>query len=116
MTITADSPTTPKQGGTGRVARVIGPVIDVEFAPDEMPEIYNALHVERTLGEDTRTLTLEVAQHIGDNMVRAIAMQPTDGVVRGTDVVDTGAPISVPVGDVTLGHVWNTLGIALDTE
>ena len=88
MTITADSPSTeaPKQGGIGRVARVIGPVVDVEFAPDEMPEIYNALHVERTLGGETTTLTLEVAQHIGDNLVRAIAMQPTDGLVRGAPV------------------------------
>src|SRR3954470_20199091 len=99
MTITADSPTTPKQGGTGRVARVIGPVVDVEFAPDELPEIYNALHLDRTLDDETITLTLEVAQHIGDNTVRTISMQPTDGVVRGAPVKDTGAPISVPVGD-----------------
>src|SRR5947209_11889979 len=115
MTATVEEPTSAQQGGTGRVVRVIGPVVDVEFGPDEMPEIYNALHIERTLGDETRTLTLEVAQHIGDNMVRAISMQPTDGVVRGADVVDTGAAISVPVGDTTLGHVWNTLGIPLDT-
>src|SRR5262245_47707929 len=102
--------------GTGRVARVIGPVVDVEFPVDAMPEIYNALHVDRTLGDETRTLTLEVAQHIGDNMVRAISMQPTDGLVRGAAVADTGAPISVPVGDVTKGHVWNTLGIPLDVD
>src|SRR5690242_21745326 len=112
MTITADSPSTdaPKQGGTGRVARVIGPVVDVEFAPDEMPEIYNALHVDRTLGGQTATLTLEVAQHIGDNLVRSIDMQPTDGLVRGAPVTDTGAPITVPVGDVTKDHVLNALG------
>src|SRR3954447_622352 len=118
MTATIETPAAGSaQGkGTGRVVRVIGPVVDVEFAPEQMPEVNNALHLERTIGDDTRTLTLEVAQHIGDNMVRAISMQPTDGVVRGTDVVDTGAPISVPVGDVTLGHVWNTLGIPLDTE
>src|SRR3954449_4016337 len=116
MTATVEETPQSKQGGTGRVVRVIGPVVDVEFAPDEMPEIYFALHVDRTLGEDTRTLTLEVAQHIGDNMVRAISMQPTDGVVRGAPVEDTGAPISVPVGDATLGHVWNALGIALDTD
>ena len=84
MTLTADSPTAAHtDGGNGRVARVIGPVVDVEFPPDAMPEIYNALKVQRTLGEDTTTLTLEVAQHIGDNLVRAIAMQPTDGLVRG---------------------------------
>ena len=75
MTLTADSPTAAAStGGTGRVARVIGPVVDVEFPPDAMPEIYNALHVERTLGEQTSVLTLEVAQHIGDNLFRAIAM------------------------------------------
>ncbi|MBV9098675.1 MAG: F0F1 ATP synthase subunit beta [Frankiaceae bacterium] len=103
-------------GGTGRVVRVIGPVIDVEFSPDQMPELFNALHVDRTLGDETRTLTLEVSQHIGDNMVRCISMQPTDGVVRGSAVEDTGAPISVPVGDATLGHVFNVLGEPLDVE
>jgi F-type H+-transporting ATPase subunit beta len=101
-------------GGVGRVARVIGPVVDVEFAPDEMPVIYNALHVDRELGGETLTLTLEVAQHIGDNLVRAISMQPTDGLVRGAPVQDTGAAISVPVGDVTKGHVFNALGIPMD--
>src|SRR5947209_1524360 len=115
MTATVEEQTPTQEGGTGRVVRVIGPVVDVEFAPDTMPEVFNALHVDRTLGDETRELTLEVAQHIGDNMVRAISMQPTDGLVRGTEVVDTGAPISVPVGDATLGHVWNTLGIPLDT-
>ena len=114
MTATLEEPATTGEGGTGRVVRVIGPVVDVEFSPDEMPEIYHALQVERTLGDDTRVLTLEVAGHIGDNMVRAISMQPTDGLVRGAHVTDTGAPITVPVGDVTLGHVWNVLGDALD--
>jgi F-type H+/Na+-transporting ATPase subunit beta len=99
---------------TGRVARVIGPVVDVEFPADQMPEIYYALHVDITLGEDTQTLTLEVEQHIGDNVVRAISMQPTDGLVRGTEVINTGAPIEVPVGDVTKGHVFNALGESLD--
>jgi F-type H+-transporting ATPase subunit beta len=79
-----------------------------------MPSIFNALHVETTMSGTTRTLTLEVAQHIGDNLVRAISMQPTDGMVRGAEVSDTGAPISVPVGDVTKGHVFNTLGESLD--
>src|SRR6059036_103607 len=116
MTATVEEKSSTRAGGTGRVVRVIGPVVDVEFAPDEMPELYNALHVDRTLGDETRTLTLEVAQHIGDNMVRAISMQPTDGLVRGADVQDTGASISVPVGDATLGHVWNALGIALDAK
>jgi F-type H+-transporting ATPase subunit beta len=117
MTLTADSPTSaPQAGGHGRVARVIGPVVDVEFPPDAMPEIYNALHVERTLGGATSVLTLEVAQHIGDNLVRAIAMQPTDGLVRGASVADTGSAISVPVGDATKGHVFNALGQPMDVE
>ena len=70
----------------GRVARVIGPVVDIEFPADSMPAIFNALHVETTMSGTTRTLTLEVAQHIGDNLVRAISMQPTDGMVRGAEV------------------------------
>src|SRR5487761_1642180 len=100
--------------GNGRVARVIGPVVDVEFPADQMPEIYYALHVDVTVGETTRMLTLEVEQHIGDNIVRAISMQPTDGLVRGAPVENTGAPIEVPVGDVTKGHVFNALGESLD--
>jgi F-type H+/Na+-transporting ATPase subunit beta len=99
---------------TGRAVRVIGPVVDVEFPADAMPGIYNALHVEVTLGGETKKLTLEVAQHLGDNLIRAISMQPTDGLVRGTPVTDTGGPISVPVGDVAKGHVWNALGESLD--
>jgi F-type H+/Na+-transporting ATPase subunit beta len=78
---------------TGRVARVIGPVVDVEFATEEMPEIYHALHVDVTLGGVTKTLTLEIEQHLGDDTVRAISLQPTDGLVRGAAVTDTGAPI-----------------------
>src|SRR5580692_1222797 len=99
---------------TGRVARVTGPVVDVEFAAEHMPEIYYALHVDVTLENETRTLTMEVEQHIGDNIVRAISMQPTDGLVRGAEVINTGAPIEVPVGEVTKGHVFNVLGETLD--
>jgi F-type H+-transporting ATPase subunit beta len=98
----------------GRVVRVIGPVVDVEFAPDSMPEINTALRVQRTLGEVTDTITCEVAQHIGSSVVRAIALKPTDGLVRGTPVENTGAPISVPVGQGVLGHVYNVLGEPLD--
>ncbi len=117
MTVTADHPTAaPQAGGTGRVARVIGPVVDVEFPPDAMPAIYNALEVERTLGEQASILTLEVAQHIGDNLIRAIAMQPTDGLVRGAAAQDTGSPIMVPVGDATKGHVFNALGKPMDVD
>jgi F-type H+-transporting ATPase subunit beta len=100
--------------GAGRVARVTGPVVDVEFPADQMPEIYFALHVDVTLGDTTRTLTLEVEQHIGDDVVRTVSMEPTDGLVRGAEVTNTGAPISVPVGDVTKGHVFNVLGETLD--
>jgi F-type H+/Na+-transporting ATPase subunit beta len=114
MTATAEHEAAGSAGQTGRVARVIGPVVDVEFAAEEMPDIYNALHVDVTMGEQTNTLTLEVAQHIGDNVVRAISMRPTDGLVRGATVTDTGGPISVPVGDVTKGHVFNALGETLD--
>ena len=117
MTATTENPAT--EGGrdsalVGQVARVTGPVVDVEFGTEQMPDIYNALHVDVTLDEETKTLTLEVAQHIGDNMVRAISMQPTDGLVRGATVTDTGGPITVPVGDVTKGHVFNVLGETLD--
>ncbi|MGH3341505.1 MAG: F0F1 ATP synthase subunit beta [Carbonactinosporaceae bacterium] len=101
---------------TGRVARIIGPVVDVEFPVGAMPDIFHALHVKVELGGETKTLTLEVAQHIGDNIVRAIAMQPTDGLVRGAPVTDTGDPISVPVGDAVKGHVFNVLGEPLDVE
>ncbi len=122
MTVTTTvTETTPQSsaGGVGRVARVIGPVVDVEFPADAMPEIYNALEVSLDLlsqgaGDSAKVLTLEVAQHLGDNLVRAISMQPTDGLVRGAAVQDTGGPISVPVGDVVKGHVFNTLGKPLD--
>jgi F-type H+-transporting ATPase subunit beta len=102
------------EGGSGRIVRIIGPVVDVEFAPDQLPAIQNALTIERTLDGETSTITLEVAQHIGDAMVRAIAMQPTDGLVRGAPVVDSGAAMTMPVGEKTLGHVFNVLGQALD--
>lgn len=100
----------------GRVARVTGPVVDVEFPVEAMPDIYNALTTEVTIAGETKTLTLEVAQHLGDNLVRAISMQPTDGLVRGVAVNDSGSPISVPVGEVVKGHVWNALGEPLDID
>ncbi len=116
MTATAVETAASGAAGVGRVSRVIGPVVDIEFPADAMPEIYNALKVDVTMSGVTRTLTLEVAQHIGDNMVRAISMQPTDGMVRGVAVTDTGGPISVPVGDVTKGHVFNTIGECLNLK
>src|ERR1700728_582466 len=116
--MTATDEKTPESGeaaaGTGRVARVTGPVVDVEFPADHLPEIYFALHVDVVLEDETRTLTLEVEQHIGDDIVRAISLEPTDGLVRGAEVTNTGAPIEVPVGDVTKGHVFNALGVPLD--
>ncbi|MDX6352762.1 MAG: F-type H+/Na+-transporting ATPase subunit beta, partial [Streptomyces sp.] len=114
MTTTVETAT-----AAGRVARVIGPVVDVEFPVDAMPEIYNALTVEvADPAEDgkLKTLTLEVAQHLGDGVIRAISMQPTDGLVRQAPVTDTGAGISVPVGDVTKGKVFNTLGEILNVD
>ncbi|AZQ37439.1 F0F1 ATP synthase subunit beta [Streptomyces cyaneochromogenes] len=114
MTTTVETAT-----ATGRVARVIGPVVDVEFPVDAMPEIYNALHVEvadpANAGEK-KILTLEVAQHLGDGLVRTISMQPTDGLVRQAPVTDTGTGITVPVGDFTKGKVFNTLGEVLNVD
>jgi F-type H+-transporting ATPase subunit beta len=104
------------QAGVGRVVRVIGPVVDAEFPRDAIPAMYNAMHVDVTLSGGERRLTLEVAQHLGDNMVRTISMQPTDGLVRGTEVRDTGGPISVPVGDVTKGRVFNAIGEVLNDD
>ena len=119
---TVDATATPTgSSGVGRVARVIGPVVDIEFPPDQIPELYNALTVRIDLsgqgeGESSHSLTLEVAQHLGDSLVRAIALKPTDGLVRGAEVTDTGAPISVPVGDVTKGHVFNVTGDVLNLQ
>ena len=110
MTATLENEAT----ATGRVARVIGPVVDIEFPAEQLPEIYYALHTNVEFGGEKKTLTLEVEQHIGDNLVRAISMQPTDGLVRGAEVTNTGSPISVPVGDVSKGHVFNALGEPLD--
>jgi F-type H+-transporting ATPase subunit beta len=105
-----------KGNSSGRVTRVIGPVIDVDFPPGQLQEIDYALEVERTLDGETTTIVCEVAQHIGDSMVRAIAMKPTDGLVRGAPVTNTGKAISVPVGPKVLGHVYNVLGQPLDTD
>ncbi|MBS4218912.1 F0F1 ATP synthase subunit beta [Bacillus sp. FJAT-49711] len=103
----------------GQVLQVMGPVVDVKFANGQLPEIYNALkvsYVAQTASEVNIDLTLEVALHLGDDTVRTIAMASTDGVQRGMDVLDTGAPISVPVGDITLGRVFNVLGENIDLD
>ncbi|MCL1898231.1 MAG: F0F1 ATP synthase subunit beta, partial [Micrococcales bacterium] len=109
------------QPAVGRVARVIGPVVDVEFPGDAIPPLFNALTTEIELEQEgaakrTIKVTLEVEQHLGDNMVRAISMKPADGLVRGAKVHDTGGPISVPVGDVTKGHVFDVTGEVLNLE
>ncbi len=97
---------------TGHIIKVVGPVVDVEFPlNEELPAINNALHVKKS---ETETITLEVAIELGDGVVRAISMQSTDGLRRGMEVVDTGAPISVPVGKDTLGRVFNVLGDPID--
>jgi F-type H+-transporting ATPase subunit beta len=98
----------------GRVVRVIGPVVDAEFPIDGLPEVNTAIRVERTLEGQTDVITCEVAQHVGDGVVRTIALKPTDGLVRGTPVENTGQSITVPVGPGVLGHVYNVLGEPLD--
>ena len=104
------------QTAVGRIARVTGPVVDIEFPHDSIPPIYNALQTTYTLDGVEIVLTLEVAQHLGDDLVRAIALKPTDGLVRGQEVRDTGEAISVPVGDVTKGKVFNVLGEILNGD
>ena len=96
----------------GEVVQVIGPVLDIRFAHDELPALLNAIEIE----SDGAKLTAEVAQQIGDDVVRCIAMNSTDGLVRGTKAVDTGGPITVPVGDVCLGRVFNLLGEPVDNQ
>src|ERR1700759_2121306 len=111
MTATVEEKTAGAgEGAGGRIARVIGPVVDIEFPVDSMPDMYNKLECTFELAGDKHLLSLEVAQHIGDGMVRAISLPPTDGLVRGANVADPGGPIWVPVGDVPLGHVFNALG------
>ena len=116
MTATVETPSSQSAGTTeGRVVRIIGPVVDVEFPRGSIPDLFNALHTDVTLEAVAKTLTLEVAQHLGDNLVRTISMQPTDGLVRGAVVTDSGYPIRVPVGDQVKGHVFNALGDCLDS-
>ncbi|KHF38338.1 F0F1 ATP synthase subunit beta [Halalkalibacter okhensis] len=102
----------------GRITQVMGPVVDVKFDNGNLPEINNALTVSQKSDNNAVdvNVTLEVALHLGDNSVRTVAMDSTDGLVRGTEAVDTGAPISVPVGEATLGRVFNVLGEAIDLK
>ncbi len=98
---------------TGKIVEIKGVVLDVVF-PDHLPKIYHALRIDVPEDGGTRELIAEVQQHLGDDRVRAVAMDATDGLARGVDVVDTGGPISVPVGDVTLGRIWNVIGDPVD--
>jgi len=97
----------------GKVVQVIGPVVDVQFPGDSLPELLNAVRIRRDGESD---LTVEVAQMLGDDVVRCVAMASTDGLVRGMSAEDTGAPIRVPVGPETLGRVWNLLGKPIDEK
>ncbi len=103
----------------GRIVQVLGAVVDVEFENGKMPKIYNALEIKVSAEENNGTqidLCLEVELHLGNNTVRTIAMDSTDGLVRGMEVIDTGAPISVPVGEATLGRMFNVLGQPIDEK
>jgi F-type H+/Na+-transporting ATPase subunit beta len=99
-----------KKTNTGRIEEIQGVVIEAVF-PGELPEINSALHIDRG---DQGILVCEVQQHLGDDRVRAVAMDMTDGLARGTEVTDTGGPITVPVGEVTLGRIFNLLGETID--
>lgn len=101
----------------GKVVQVIGPVVDILFATGNLPAIYNAIHIKKTNEEGKEeTIVVEVMQHLGDDTVRAVAMSSTDGLTRGMDAVDTGAAISVPVGDGVLGRIFNVLGETVDHD
>ena len=98
----------------GNISQIMGAVVDVSFEDGQLPEIYNALEIDK--GNDSQNLTLEVAQHLGDSVVRTIAMDSTDGLKRGQEVIDMGSPISVPVGDETLGRMFDVLGNPIDQK
>ena len=121
QTTAAPEETSTDEITSGRITRVQGSVIDIEFPVGHLPDIYNALkvkinNVSHTEGETLHEITLEVEQHLGDSTVRAVALKPTDGLVRGASVTDTGGPISVPVGDVTKGHVFDVSGNILNKK
>src|SRR6266849_1585604 len=132
MTLTAPIPPQTRAMATGHIAQIIGPVVDVLFPPDQLPEIYWAVEIDlsqivgtgdgtasaamKGVEQGTGKLILEVQQHLGNNVVRAVAMGPTDGLRRGVEVRNTGAPISVPVGPPTLGRLFNVLGEPIDAK
>ncbi|MBR5302385.1 MAG: F0F1 ATP synthase subunit beta, partial [Clostridia bacterium] len=100
------------KGSIGTVAQVIGPVLDIKFANGELPQLLNAIEVS----SGDKKLIVEVAQHVGDDVVRCIAMSSTDGLTRGAQAVDTGSSITVPVGEKTLGRIFNLLGDPVDNQ
>lgn len=100
----------------GKVVQVIGPVVDIEFPPEQLPAIYNAIKIEGQSGDLHIELTVEAMQHLGDNNVRCVAMSSTDGLTRGMQATDTGSPIKVPVGKETLGRIFNVLGNTVDND
>ena len=101
--------------GKGKILQVIGPVVDVEFPPGKLPKILNALTVSNaSISNEKENLVLEVSQHLGESVVRAIAMDATEGLVRGVEVTDTGAPIMMPVGPEVLGRILNVIGKPVD--
>jgi F-type H+-transporting ATPase subunit beta len=102
--------TATKNSTTGRITQIVGVVVDVEFSSENLPAIYNALTVKL----EDHEVTLEVAQHLSESSIRAIALSSTDGLERGSEVVDTGAAISVPVGEATLGRMFNVTGEPID--
>ncbi|WP_126626362.1 F0F1 ATP synthase subunit beta [Dictyobacter alpinus] len=106
--------TVTQTGAKGTIVQVLGAVVDIEFPQDQLPEIYNQVLTRPSGAKED--LALEVEQHLGNNWVRCVAMGPTDGLQRGTEAVDTGAPISVPVGPKTLGRIFNVLGRAIDNK
>ena len=102
-------------GNIGKITQVIGPVVDVEFQQGQLPAIMNALLVtNKGINDVEGNLVIEVAQHLGDNVVRCVAMDQTDGLVRGQDAKDTGAPIQIPVGAPSLGRIMNVVGRPVD--
>ena len=105
---------TAKQGAVGRVVRIVGAVVDVEFPPDQIPAIYNALTVNAKTPSGEISTVLEVQTHLPGDLVRTVAMSSTDGMVRGVEAVDTGSPIKMPVGPATLGRIWNVMGEPVD--
>ncbi|MDQ3871522.1 MAG: F0F1 ATP synthase subunit beta [Chloroflexota bacterium] len=116
MATVAPAPAADREApaATGRVIAILGPVVDIEFPAGELPAIFNAVRVDREIEGEQAPLTCEVQQHLGNNWVRTVAMTSTDGLARGTTAVDLGEPISVPVGEATLGRVFNVLGEPID--